>query len=812
MFNIKNIIKNKTNTLVNDLGAKLVDSAANTLLKSVDAAVSGDVRVLKNSLQSFAGDAENALTQSANSLINNAIPDAVKGDVRNFLESTAPALPGSMAGQLNSLTAGNIGQLTTPAFDTASEFFGAVSQIIPINLPSSSPPGANARIGNPLEVYASYNTIFTLGVLSAAQVANPSSYRNNLSAVKTILRSGGGGFENRALTEYESSASRQVEYYIDDVEMDSLIAPSTSTGVSTGTKLEFKVIEPYSVGLFLEALKTAAEEAGWQNYTDADFLLAIEFKGWDENSTEPTLIENTSKYIPIRLLNIEFSVEQGGSVYECSALPSNDQSFLDEIQTVTTETNFTGPTLADALNNGPKSLTASLNERQQSMIDSSKLDATDMYLITFPNERTPVGSSSGTSDPGSATITANSCQAPTAIFDAMSGAAASDMNPIGNSKIVEDLNDSGENPFGNAGFTLENGVFKRNGIELSLSSTDRNYKFPKEMTIQEIIEEMVLISDYGRNTLNNPDKDGYVSWFKVESEVYPIDGTIAETIQGRKPRIFVYKVVPYKVHASKFATPDGPAPNVSNLKTQVVKEYEYLYTGKNKDIIRFDLEFKTAFFNTLNATQGHGSRGSMVLGPDNAVQTEETKPGMSNPIGAENQGKKTYPSTRTGTSPGGTSKSTAAEAIARDFHRSILDGLDLLMADLEIWGDPFYLPDSGVGNYTAGRGPSVTINADGGMDWQNNEVHILINYRIPIDYNEATGLMEFREYQTFSGIYKITTVTHSFSSNKFTQSLKLLRVTNQEQESGIYVPTASTETPESAETTKQSRSPDGTTE
>ena len=109
--------------------------------------------------------------------------------------------------------------------------------------------------------------------------------------------------------------------------------------------------------------------------------------------------------------------------------------------------------------------------------------------------------------------------------------------------------------------------------------------------------------------------------------------------------------------------------------------------------------------------------------------------------------------------------------------------VDLVMLDLEIWGDPYYIGDSGMGNYSAAPGPSFNITSDGSMDYQNGEVDIEINFRTPLDYG-AGNWMDFPSVGTspvgaFSGVYNVITCTNSFSGGTFTQQLKLIRRRNQ---------------------------------
>jgi len=857
-MNIGNIISNKINTLTNDLGASFnsVSDFGNSLFRDTGSFLSNNVRVLEDQASSFAGDVESTVSQVQSSF-GQVQQGLQTGDLREFMPNfSVSSAVSSVSAFLGNAASNPIGALGGAVASTFSELVGITGNSFQASGGSgsviSNTPGPNVRLGNPLENYASYNCIFTIGCLSDDQVVSPSSYRSGGPAV-TVLRSGGGGINGKRVQNYfELASGRRVEYFIDDVELKSVLSPNRSSGVSTGTKISFKIIEPYSIGQWLLSMQGAATACGYANHTDANYLLTIQFVGFDENNGNPQNIEDTTKNIPFRLINAEFSVDGAGSVYTVEAVPINDHAFSDEVQRIPFETNFTGPTVAESLGFGTASLASTINERQQSFEESTNIDRADLYLITFPLTRenqqdTPSSSVGGsaTVDPGllsaaeqvaerrgeefrnnlqsvvtdwyagitnqvagvgygrgqvdpalaraagldSSTLTASVSQEASQLFDSLNLQGISDVNPIGNSQIITDFNASGDNPFGHAGFTLneETGVFSRNGIELTISNTNRTFKFPQNMTIQEIIEEMVLISDYGRTAMTLINQDGNIPWFKVESEVYPISAPATESILGRKPRIYVYKVVPYMVSSDKFSTPDNPTPNTSNLSRQVVKEYNYVYTGLNRDILSLDFEFKAAFYDMINAGLGNSNRGTNTGGSDNTSAITEVPAQMGTPAGAAQEGAKAYLGSGASMGAGGSYDSNVAEQIARQFHGTILDGVDLLQVDMEIWGDPYYIPDTGVGNYTAAAGPSINITADGGIDYQYSQVHALLKFRTPIDYNESTGLMVFQEdiitdLQNFGGLYQVLEVLHKFNNGRFTQELKMLRVRNQNLE------------------------------
>ena len=98
-------------------------------------------------------------------------------------------------------------------------------------------------------------------------------------------------------------------------------------------------------------------------------------------------------------------------------------------------------------------------------------------------------------------------------------------------------------------------------FELKIISKKYNWK-PKVtngQTLQEIIEEVLITSMYGRELATQLDdlkqNGGMIKWYKVETDEYvvPNNSEIART--GKVPTVHVYRIVPYFVHHSLFKAP-----------------------------------------------------------------------------------------------------------------------------------------------------------------------------------------------------------------------------------------------------------------
>tara|TARA_B110000503_G_scaffold129783_1_gene202390 strand:- start:41923 stop:44622 length:2700 start_codon:yes stop_codon:yes gene_type:complete len=700
---------------------------------------------------------------------------------------------------------------------------------------------------NVLSKYASYNCVFTLGVLTASEVNNPeSTYRRSGPSI-LILRSGGTG-SKQVRTQLEMQANTTGEYFIDDVEIDTLIAPNPKTKQTNATKIEFKVSEPYSMGLFLQTLMLAALKGGWKNYLEAPYLLQVEFIGWDDNG-KPLNVPRSKRMFPLKFANVEFNVTAGGSEYSVTAIPWHEAAFSNEVQGVKTDVNIKGSTILELLQTGPESLATILNNRELEQVSAGNKKIGDQYVFLFPankgdaenaikgSSRSTGGATTQSVPPDDITqVRELSNEKKSELYQSLTGIQngqvpadfdaelskllgivvkrsklgesireyaekEENVNNIGKSKIVKSYLDSGKPYFGKPAFTkgkdkTTNGtIFTRGAI--TISDEGRAIQFKQGARVQDIVEEIILLSDYGRKFISEvPNGIGMKTWFRIEANNYVIADSTNVTKTGESAKIYVYKIVPYQVHASRISSPTQATPAIPVLKSQVMREYNYIYTGKNDDIINFNIDINAAFFSAIQGDYGQLGKSAKLGGSDSKVAPEESPKhgqadGNSQAVpGAGIAPSKLVNSSNTGNLGGG-AMSHPETQVARSFNDAIVNSpVDLVSAGMEIWGDPYYIADSGMGNYDAPEA-AFNVTSDNAMEYQTGEVDILINFRTPVDYG-PDGQMKFpgggtRAVGAFSGLYQVTMVKNKFSGNKFTQELTTIRRRNQEVPGGVDV-------------------------
>ena len=699
-----------------------------------------------------------------------------------------------------------------------------------LNAISSGSSGAssasNGKLPNPLRNFNSYNYIATLGILDAKQYNNPDSYRNGVDFKYYVVKGGGGlrtsGYSTRVKTQEEIAAGNvDAEYFIDEIELKAVIAPNSNTGTALGTNVEFTVTEPYSMGKYIEALLVAAQKAGFNNYIDAPFCLRLEFVGWNESGERDISQSIKPYYVPIKLVKTDFEVTSQGSVYRTKAVPYNETGLTDTANQTQVSVNATGSSVHEVLETGKNSLANILNDRIEELENKNVIKGYDRYLIAFPKDKdgllNAIRSQNVDLSALRATMRAeeqerirqglaeerelsddDTVETAVPVINAKAPdvylylkAYASDinnMNELGRSLLLEDSRDGAPQPTPDASSVQneETQTNQRQNNESQTANKARSYQFSQNDKITNIIETVMLNSEYARDVAKEESVQGFKKWFRIETKTFIDDNKEMECELGRPRRVYVYIVQPFTPHeASTLSSGEKPS-NVNNLKRLVKKEYNYFYTGKNEDVLTFDLTFNNAFFNSLRPDMAQGREGVNQETANSGQQqgSEIARPKAN--CASNDPGGPTELAPPGPPSSGGIPKPTAqgTEArIAQMFHERLVNSqVDLITAELEIWGDPYYLPTD-LGNYSS-KSVDPTINSDGGMNFMRNEVYILINFKTPFDYQIGSELMSFpKTVPEFSGLYRVMSVTSVFDNGQFRQMLKLVRMRGQNDES-----------------------------
>ena len=714
-------------------------------------------RFLANAVEQFKPDGTRAITEFTNSVLS------IGTAVRKTLETPARASDVLENGKSNQETKSN----TTAA--SAKK-----------NLP--------ALVRNPLEVFASNNILWTFACLTPEQFNDPRSYRNNPSALKNIVFSSAGRFDADRVATFFGSP----EYYINNFVMQTVIGANEATGNSNAVKFSFDIIEPHSMGLLLQSMQNAAVKAGYLSYLDnAPFVLRMDIQGFNELGQNLSQIK--PKFFVMKLSTTKFTVNEGGSVYKVEAIPYNHQGFADSINTTYSDVKISASGkghVFDLLSGGEGSLVAYLNKNEKKLKAEGKVTEIDEYVIQFPILSSDWQSSAGNqSEIKKATVDPN---AP----DTKKAAAKTsmikidpqllDQNSMASASLGFDQSSGGRAIFKRAGdqYDEKTGVLKRDGM--TIDPKTRAFQFGQNQSLTSIINQVILSSEYATEALEpaNLTPQGFIKWFKLDVQIELLK---PDTITGDYAKKITYRVVPYLVHQSIFANATSAPVGYAELMKDVVKEYQYIYTGQNVDILSFSIDINNLFNSGANpkpeaeaaktATQDQNAaetkNSSTKTGKGQAVEVQSAQTGRARP--------KRDPRLLKGYK-GGSEYKSVEQNVAENFQEAFISGssADMVTVNLEILGDPYWLIDSGMSNYFVGAAsPTAQITDDGTMNYESGNVYIYITFRTPADVNTLTGLYDFSiagKESPFGGIYRVVSCENQFNDGNWKQKLKCIRM------------------------------------
>ena len=684
------------------------------------------------------------------------------------------------------------------------------------------------KIINPLHKFNSFNTIFTLACLTPEEINFPQKLRLG-PPTYTILRSGGSGKSKISTiydTNFDGGLASAREYFINDLEFSTVIGPLNKNNTNLN-KINFTVFEPLSLGTFIETLRQAGLKAGHKNYVDAPFALIMEFVGIDANNESITVTDisnkNLKRVIPIKLNNIDMSVTQSGTNYSIVAMPVNDYAQLDSIRTIKNDMTLRGFTVQDLLQRSFQEENNKYKKAGNQKYNVSQV--ADDIIINFPTAKDLTEQSTKTGfvvEPGATSVDAN--QQRTQVVSGTGTTVLStpwsvtyeqspgDMNEIGKSSMnfVDDQ-------FKNVVNSDEKKYFNAKK-KIAVTTEIQNQRigeltFRSGTTIEDVITSVLMYTDYAQNLLQDSDSSGFKKWFKINTRVFWINDPEVVKVSGKYPKLIVYDVVEHNVHESLFVRPNVKT-KTAKLNHQVSKEYDYMYTGKNLDVLKFDININLANTLLMAADSANSKKDpnrtsrvnphldSFASDSPGDTEAEAIGSGVTNKTGLYANAR------RAALEPIG--ELTDEQRLAFEFHDYIMSGSHnaFLRINLDILGDPYYILDSGIGNYMAqsekdplGGSELKFINKDGSADTIFKGVYVVLNFRTPVDY-ASSGTMVFGDTGSelnkkfvplpmFSGVYQVLSVTNIFKNGTFTQTLDMSRLANQEATTTTNTPTAS---------------------
>ena len=634
---------------------------------------------------------------------------------------------------------------------------------------------------NVLDTFASYTTLFTLACLKKEELNNPYLYRNaDFAAGQVVLSSAGRYDKQRVPTAYGSP-----EFYIDNVTINTVIAPNEGTGASNAVTINFEVFEPYSGALFLQSLQTAAITSGYANYLDGTpFVLKMDFLGYTQdgrlfNGVQP-------KFFVLTLRKCNFTISEGGSKYTVEAVPYNHIAFSNLVNTTFNDVSIVGSTVKELLATGERSLQNTLKEREEKSVKDKLKTLPNIYEIHFPQSSSdPIPGVSPTATVDRATVNQSNRAVKVATKANSQNDANFQDNPIGSSSFGFKADSGGAYvaPRADQVYDEKTGKVVRDNVTIDPKS--RTFQYAQGQSLIAIMSQAILASEYAAKTISEqPDEKGQVNWFRIDVQIQLLD---YDAKIGEYQKRFIYRVMPYKVHSSVFTNPNAIPFGYEALEKEIVKQYDYIYTGQNNDLLKFDIELNTAFYTAIapsppqdagrSANQDTQSSGQEER---NQAQTEEGQAGIQAQASKLGGTKVRQDPNAIKLPFGGSGQLKPEEIVANNFHLAFLQNgqANLVNVNIEILGDPYWIVDNGIGGYLPPPGITSQITQDGSANYEAGDIYVYLRFRSPIEPKESAGDYLFVNEQDspFSGIYKVIKCENRFSGGTFRQSLNCVRM------------------------------------
>jgi hypothetical protein len=606
---------------------------------------------------------------------------------------------------------------------------------------------------------------------------------------------------NRIATPYG-----KFDFTIDNLEIKSVMGFEKGAN-NNATAITFDVIEPYSMGMFLVTMQQAAATAGHKNWAAAPFLLTIDFRGSDETG-KMSLVSGASKQIPFILKDIDTKITEAGAVHSVKAVAWQFQGHDTAVIKAKSEISISGKTVQEILQTGKNSLQAVWNERLQQLVADGTQAKADQVVILFPTNissgAAPASGAGGAIElPGGSTTSALTASAGD-IKKQLNVSESSinktlvqgegDCNPIGKASLGHDAKKPAVAPM-----AQDKNVYDttRKEFQPQKNTPDpqiTNKVYPQSQGLYTIINNVIQTSEYPTIALSkdNIDAQGFRLWWRIDLRVYNIDDPANNDTTGVVPKLFVYQVIPYRAHTSNLPAVNVKSPGFDAMKKKAVKIYNYIYTGKNTDIINVNLNLHASLRAAL-PIDASGKTNESVQDAKKKSSSGKSKPDAdAKPLatgevaskGAMSPGQVINSKViSAGDLVGGDGTDTEGVRAAKYFHDALTYGSDMIKLNMDIIGDPYYIACEG--NYQAGE-KDTYLGDDGSINYQRGEVDIVINFRSPVDINQQSGLYNFginsptAPNQQFSGLYRVQKIQNHFKGGQFTQTLELRRRVNQE--------------------------------
>ena len=631
---------------------------------------------------------------------------------------------------------------------------------------------------NPLHNYNSYNYVWTMFVPPVNKQNDPAYLFSNAPPENIIVRSSGKGTNattapsnapdnvKQLVDEFNTRGIGRYDFYIDQVEMNGSFTTDNKSAITSGS---MTVVEPITINGFIESIKVNCYAAGYETPFGTNVYLRLEFWGWRKDDTGNMIFEQVVNEIgqpqirtfPVFLTDIDVDTGDRGTVYKISFANIGSIAAGKDGLTLTS-VKMKGSTVFEILDNFKRSL----NEAVKPSQGNENPDKYTEYDIIFDPWTTPDGNVDkfvkGDGYPWT-TVKINELHRSNQEFVFPSPGEDTDKNnyrtTIPGSVKYDPTSES-----------IQFGVGQ--SIAACILAVIRDSKYTEDFVIKKLEE-------YKRNN------KGLVPWFRVYNQVCIKDSLNPET--GNPTYKITYIVKPYWIHYSRFPFEGAGSWDPTQIQRGIRRSYNYVYTGKNVDVIDFKLKLNWLYYQEApyklgdkdqsGTTTGASPNGSVAL----KVNSQDTKDPINNPDGGSRQGVNPTLANDQSELKGKGPQVTPYQQLAIAMQNTINASVQEQTVFLKIIGDPFYLCTNGQGWGSSPQSPEHPGETESGeADYLGGEIYINIDFQTPRDIRDD-GFYDFGgpEILPYSGLFKVAHTTNMFREGVFTQELELIRMAGQ---------------------------------
>jgi hypothetical protein len=232
---------------------------------------------------------------------------------------------------------------------------------------------------NVLHNYPSYTYGLSLHLLTA-QEYNSVVTGQPFTPNRVLISSAGRYNNTPGVNQFIRSPYFTEDFYFQDFDMTTVIGTNQNSRNTNAIEFSFSIVEPYGMTLINRLLDQANDPAlQCYNYLDMIYLIQIDFFASNNAGEIVGIIPGTTKYFPVKIIQMEIKAGVTGATYQIKAVPYNHTAY--EMTTISMPANI--EITAENVEQFGRSLSDSLNGWQQDLSNNQKIFKPDTFCVQF---------------------------------------------------------------------------------------------------------------------------------------------------------------------------------------------------------------------------------------------------------------------------------------------------------------------------------------------------------------------------------------------------------------------------------------------